>query len=350
MTQTLKLNNSIKSILDYFQIKYYEHVDRFSFPCPIHGGDNPTGVSIYKNTGCWCCFTHGCEQIHGKSTLAFVRALMEKREGRPVSFKEALKFCKNNKLDECVLEKEEGISKELANQFSIFTEQDKVKHKLVKPEWYNTNVVVPSKYFLARGFSKEILENYNVGYCDDRYNQLYRRAVVPLYDEEGKNIVGITGRTLSPKCRFCNQHHPAGSQCVNYSPKWTILKGTKKGKILYNLHNAKEHIKETGSVIIVEGCPCVWRLEESGIHIGISILGVSLNDYHVNILNGLGVRNIFSATDNDEAGQEAFEKMEENYGDYFNFYRIELPEKDFGDMKTEEVKDLWRKYEKHSNY
>jgi hypothetical protein len=44
------------------------------------------------------------------------------------------------------------------------------------------------------------LEDYDVGYCDNPAKPMYERAVVPIYDNEHKYIVGCTGRSIFEKC------------------------------------------------------------------------------------------------------------------------------------------------------
>ena len=45
--QILAISNELfaklPALLAHFDVDYVEHENRYSFPCPIHGGDNPEG-------------------------------------------------------------------------------------------------------------------------------------------------------------------------------------------------------------------------------------------------------------------------------------------------------------------
>lgn len=344
------LINYASEIFTGLSIKYEEYEDRYSMPCYIHGGDNSESLVLYKNTGVWVCFTQHCEEECKKNFLSLIRQLLMIEKKEFVSYQDTIEWC-SNLLDKKIEDKSDNqVQRELMNNFSIFTDDNPIEHQTIQPNWYNSIITVPSKYFIGRGFSEEILKKYSVGYCSDKYNSLNNRAVVPLYNTKGDRIIGMTGRTLNPKCLLCKQYHKIGSECVKHSPKWLVKKGTKKGRILYNFNNAKKHMEQTGSVIIVEGTPDIWRLEEANIHIGVCLLGTSLSEYHVKKLNSVGVINVFLATDNDEAGILSKEKTKKKYSKYFNIYDIELEKKDIGDMSIKQVIGMWGKYEKCANY
>src|SRR6185369_16522839 len=62
--------------------------------------------------------------------------------------------------------------------------------KLCTKERYLDLVKIPSEYFLKRGFSEEILQKYNIGdYISyDEKAKLRGRAVIPVFDDDGKYI------------------------------------------------------------------------------------------------------------------------------------------------------------------
>ena len=83
-TQIFQISNKLfprlHDIMSYFDIEYEEHPNRLSFACPIHGGDNPMGCSIFTdgNTskGNWACWTQHCEEDYSKSLFGFVRGAL----------------------------------------------------------------------------------------------------------------------------------------------------------------------------------------------------------------------------------------------------------------------------------
>ena len=66
-----QLATRVKDLLKYFEIDYIEYPNRLAFACPIHGGDNPEGCSIFtdgvSSKGNWNCWTANCHEDYGKN-------------------------------------------------------------------------------------------------------------------------------------------------------------------------------------------------------------------------------------------------------------------------------------------
>ena len=148
------------------------------------------------------------------------------------------------------------------------------------------------------------------------------RAVVPIYDDAHKYMVGCIGRTLS-----------------NESRKWINSKGIRTQAYLYNYWYAKSYIESTQSVILVEGPPDVWRLYEAGIYNVVGIFGSALSDEQEIILQCSGALNIGIIRHNDDAGAKAAEQIEKKCERMFNVYHFEPIEsrEDPGAMTVEEI-------------
>jgi DNA primase len=89
--------------------------------------------------------------------------------------------------------------------------------------------------------------------------------------------------------------------------KWTSAKWVNevcsKKRLLYNLHNAKEHIKASGYVIVVEGYFDVFRLVNGGIKNVVAICSARMTHVHAAILSRY-TSHIVVLLDGDEAGQK----------------------------------------------
>ena len=92
-------------------------------------------------------------------------------------------------------------------------------------------------------------------------------------------------------------------------PKWLNSKGFNSGACLYNYWNAKDHISETSTAILVEGQGDVWRLDEAGIYNVVGMFGCSLGGQQRLILERSGALKLVVMTDADEAGQKARDKI-----------------------------------------
>ena len=210
----------------------------------------------------------------------------------------------------------------------------------IDDEYYRSSVDIPSQYYLQRDYSIEVLDKYGVGTCKRRGKALYQRAVVPIYDDSGKVIIGFSGRSIFDKCDKCNHYHDPKRNC-GFFPKWKHTSGFKKENCLYNYWNAKDVILETGVVVLVESPGNVWRLEEAGIHNSVAIFGAHLSQNQKKIIDSSGAFSIVCLLDNDDAGKQGAKKI---YDQCSNMYRVYFPEfsgNDIGDINVDVVtKDI----------
>lgn len=103
----------------------------------------------------------------------------------------------------------------------------------------------------------------DVGLTNENGHDIFiNRIMFPIYDLSG-NPVAFSGRIYNTKD----------------TAKYVNTKETdkfKKGKILYNYHIAKEHLKKNDSVIIMEGQMDVIRASTVGIDNCIATMGTAL--------------------------------------------------------------------------
>jgi 5S rRNA maturation endonuclease (ribonuclease M5) len=156
-------------------------------------------------------------------------------------------------------------------------------------------LVIPSKNFLKRGFSREVLDAFDVGYSRE-----VGYDIVPVYDAEGRKYVGCTGRSTRPYCETCRKHHRESTSCRSGQEKWYIQRGFRKSKYLYN--HATARYTDAPFIFVVEGPPDVFRLAEAG-HVGVAILGVDASDLQMEMLADLD-KEIWLAFDNDKPGDD----------------------------------------------
>ena len=206
----------------------------------------------------------------------------------------------------------------------------------ITQDQYRKKLEVPAKYYVDRGFDRSILEEYDVGYCDNPSKPMYQRAVVPIYDNEHKHIVGCTGRSIFKKCAKCNNYHNPNQKCRHF-PKWLHSKGFQKEKWLYNYWKAKDYILDTGVAILVESPGNVWRLAEAGIHNAVAIFGTAFNNDQKHLLDESGALSIICLMDNDDAGKKAAEKIEEVCGRLYRLYFPNFSANDVADLNVDSV-------------
>ena len=323
-----KLFDRVSDLLDHFEIEYVEHHNRLAFPCPIHGGDNPDGCSIFidGNTikGNWKCWTRQCEEDFASNLFGFVRGILSYRNDKNVhlldTFEYCLKFLDTNIESLDTYSEPLEINKEL-KLLEIFEKKPERYSNKVKRDEVRRRINIPAKYYINRGYRSETLDLFDVGLCLEKNRPMSGRIVVPIYDED-YNYVGCVGRSVSP----------------DMLPKWLHSKGFRK-TYLYGLNLAHEYIAKTGTVILVEGQGDVWKMHEAGFKNTVGIFGASLTDDQLVLLEQSGALDVVILTDSDEAGEKAEEQIMEKCGRRFNYYRPKISEKDVGDMTVTKIKE-----------
>ena len=174
---------------------------------------------------------------------------------------------------------------------------------------------VPS-YFINLGFKKETLEKFEVGYCGDSNDDMYKRATIVWRDLQG-NIAAINGRDTTE----------------NKEKKYKFKKGSHKKNIIYNLVNLEKNNKP---IIIVESEKDVWTLYEAGYERAVALAGLSLKERKW-LLRRYTTSAII-ALDNDVRGMEGRKNITTELYPIMDVYAISIPEgKDVSDMSKEEI-------------
>tara|TARA_B100000029_G_scaffold323871_1_gene316258 strand:- start:7099 stop:8166 length:1068 start_codon:yes stop_codon:yes gene_type:complete len=318
----------VTDLLSYFEIEYEVFDNRVTFACPVHGGDNPTAVSIFTDgdsiIGNWQCFTHHCETEYKQDILGFLQGVLSSTTEEDVTFGQTIKFaCEFLESSFDNLEKYENnivTFTELANK--VF--EKKIEHQEgISRKEIRERIQIPASYYIDRGFLPETLEKFDVGLCTVSNKPMSNRVVVPVYDSDHQYMIGCVGRATSP----------------NINPKWLNSKGFNSGASLYNYWYAKDHILESNTAILVEGQGDVWRLYEAGIYNVVGMFGCSLGEQQRLILERSGALKLVIITDADEAGRLAREKIAAQCERMYNIQFVDLPQKDVGDMSVEEIND-----------
>ena len=323
-----------EQLYEYFGIKSsYKNEILIKSVCPIHGGDNPTALNMYYNGDYkihFKCRTHQCEEIFGNDLISFVRGVLSRlrhdwtQQGdKEAQFKDAVDFLLKFIGKDFDSLKAEDVNLEKLKFGSLVNglNTESPKKGTITREAYRSKVQIPAEYYVSRGFSKEILDEYDVGFCSNPRKPMYQRAIVPIYDNEHQYMVGCTGRSIFEKCDECNNYHDPAKKCHHF-PKWFHSKGFQKEKWLYNYWKAKEPISDSGVAIIVESPGNVWRLAEADIHNVVAIFGTAFNNDQKHLLDASGAFSLICLMDNDDAGRKAARKIEEVCG---RLYRIFYP-------------------------
>lgn len=352
------LCDNIEDVLSALDLHdYRDNGKMITMACPIHGGDNDSALNLYYEgdsyRGNWKCRTHGCEQIFKGSILGFIRGVIsaqkygwEQEGDKMCSFNEAMEFATSLISDDTKdfvfnsTKQDKNNFSRIVNKIVTNTEQE----TKIPRESVIQNIQIPSKYYLNRGFSQEILKKYDVGLCDNPSKPMYSRVVVPIYDATGQYLVGCTGRSIFDKCPNCESYHDDSNLCPEKENRWKYSKwkhsyGFKSQNHLYNFWYAKPHIYKSNYAVIVESPGNVWKLEENGIHNSVAIFGCNLSDRQKLILDSSGAMTLFVLTDNDEAGQKAAKEIKDKCQNTYRLFFPKISKPDIGDMTKEEIQN-----------
>jgi 5S rRNA maturation endonuclease (ribonuclease M5) len=348
--------DNIENLLQTFDIDYKINHKMISMCCPIHDGDNPSAVNLYPEgdsyRGNWKCRTHNCEKIFKGSVLGFIRGIISNKKYKwtkqgdsMCSFKEAIEFATsfiNKDLSDIKISKSEREKKQFASVVNYLNAQEIFNESKIQRKQITSILKIPSAYYIARGFSAEVLEKYDVGLCTSQNKEMTNRVVVPIYDNEYKYMVGCTGRSIFEKCDKCKAYHNSTSECPGIDDRWKQCKWKhsvdfKSQNYLYNMWFAKEHILKSSTAILVESPGNVWRLEENNIHNSVAIFGSSLSDKQKMLLDSSGAMNLVILTDNDEAGRKAAEQIKTKCQNTYRVFIPQISKPDVAEMTSEEI-------------
>lgn len=350
------VKNNLSKIINYFSLDLQSDTKKYSGVCPIHNhSDNCSALIIYKNTGIWMCNTHHCENIFSKSAFGLLKALISSKINgwqdvediaKIASDASVYQFIKSN-LNISNIENKIDIK----NRYIYNEKKDFIKHThLIKKNKaidnrtnYRNNSIIPSKYYLKRNFSADILDKYDVGLYKNPKHPFYNRIVAPIYDDNYRYIIGYTARASTEKCLVCGYHHNFNEKCpdnkdTNKSPKWEHSKGFIKDKCLYNFWFAKNFIYD--SIIICEGSSHIWRLVEAGFNNCVAIFGSNISKYQANLIKKTDATTIILPYDTDDAGLQLCNQIQRLLGNTYKYNIIDLPNGDIADLSINEVKKI----------
>jgi len=248
--------------------------------CKIHGGDNRTSFRFNKDTRTWVCFSHRCHEVFGNDIIGLIKGCMG------VDFMDAVRHLKSVTGELGTGDYLEHKRKKEQEAFVKSRKRLQARSSIVTEECLTQFKPFRSPYFLHQGFSKEILNFFEIagGYTDS-YG--YIRDIIPIRDVKS-SLVGYSMRDIRE-----------GVEDDDF--KYVHTTGFDKDKVIYNLHNAKNYLKDK-PLIIVEGFKSVWRLHEIGIKNVVAVMGAHITPGQRNLLFSYAQKGVVLFFDGDGPG------------------------------------------------
>ena len=139
---------------------------------------------------------------------------------------------------------------------------------------------IPQEW-IDEGISAETMKKYEI-----RIDPYSNRIVYPVRDANFQ-MIGVKGRT-----RFKDYKELGIMKYMNYN-KLKIL------DYLTGMMQAADAVKKSGEIIIVEGLKSVMKLDQWGFHNVVSAETSTLNEYQIELLIKMQVKNVVIAFDKD---------------------------------------------------
>lgn len=151
------------------------------------------------------------------------------------------------------------------------------------------NKSIITEYLVNKNY--DITRLIDLGLTNDRsQDKFLNRIMFPLFDLKGR-VVAFSGRIYNTK---------SDSKYIN-TMETDIFK---KGNLLYNYHNAKDSLKKTDYVIVMEGFMDVIRASTIGVNNCVATMGTAFTKEHIELLRKM-TDNIILCFDGDKAGEDA---------------------------------------------
>jgi DNA primase len=280
--------------------------------CPFHQEKTPS-FHVYPDRGFFVCF--GCNEKG--DVFSFVQKV------RNCGFGEALRDLAHRYGVQIVESTEDRAEYDRRSLIMMLYQQanEYFRKLLHDPE----QGLIARDYLNKRGITDDIIERFQIGYAPNtwdgllsylthankvtpdtlveaglirhkaetnRYYDLFRhRLMIPIHDDQGR-VIAFGGRTL-------------GDDQVKYinSPESPIYI---KGEHLYAFYQAKESIKQSDSVIVVEGYFDAITAHQYGYTQTVATCGTAMTERQAKLMiRYTDSKRVFLCFDADAAGQNA---------------------------------------------
>ena len=331
--QVVAKSDIVDVISDYVQLS--KAGKNYKGLCPFHGENTPSFV-VSPDKGIYKCF--GCGE--GGNVVSFISTL------EAISYPQAvLKLAKRAGIETNIsLPSDESVHQsKFKNEFDVLEFAKGFYHYYLN---HTKDGKVALSYLSERGMSDETIRRFGIGlapsYSDalvktlannqysldvamklgllnehngQYYDRFKSRIMFPIFDKNG-HVVGFSGRVFLEGDTHLGKY-------VN-SPESSIFQ---KGKLIYNLNEAKLAIRRHNRVLLFEGFLDVISAVEAGFVESVATMGTALTDDHSRELRRL-TDQIILCFDGDKAGLAAANKaipilMAHN----FSISVIEIPNK-----------------------
>ena len=282
--------------------------------CPFHDEKTPSFI-VSPTKGIFKCF--GCGV--GGNVVKFVMDIEH------YNYPDALRFIAkkyNIEIQEEKLTKEDIDRRNKQESLFIVT---KFANEFFKENLFNSKEgkEIGLSYFKERGFNKNIINRFELGYSSIKKNDLASQAIKKSFDEnilieaglilknedDNQLIDRFRDRVIFPIHSFSGRVLGFGGRALNKNTKAKYLNSPEsliyyKSSVLYGLYQAKSSIAKKNNCFIVEGYTDVISMQQKNIENVVSASGTALGAKQIKLIRRL-TDNITLLFDGDDAGVKA---------------------------------------------
>lgn len=303
--------------------------------CPFHNEKTPS-FNVSPAKGIFKCF--GC----GKAgdVVTFVQ------EHEKLSYPEAIRWIAD--FYKIPLEESERTPEQQQQQMA--GEALRILNEYAAGWFHNTLLhteegqLIGLSYFKQRGFRKEIIDRFRLGFSPDKTDAFYRDAIANGYNAEvleraglAKNRNGIfhdayRGRVIFPIHGMTGRILGFGARVLKTTEKAPKYINTPenelyiKSKVLYGMYQSRQAISKLDECLLVEGYTDVISLHQGGVENVVASSGTSLTEDQLRLISQL-TKNLTILYDGDAAGiKAALRGLDMALSQSFNVQLVLLPD------------------------
>jgi len=303
--------------------------------CPFHNEKTPS-FNVSPAKGIYKCF--GCGKAG--NVVTFIQ------EHEKLSYPEAMRWLAD--YYKITIEETERSPEQQHKQLA--EEGLRILNEFAATWFHDTLLnneegqLIGLSYFKQRGFRKEIIERFRLGYNPEKRDAFYQAALAKGYQNEilaraglakDRNgsyqdvyhgrvifpIQGMTGRILGFGARILKSNEKA-PKYIN-SPENELYV---KSKVLYGMYQSRQAISKQDECLLVEGYTDVISLHQGGVENVVSSSGTSLTEDQLRLIGQL-TKNLTILYDGDSAGiKAALRGLDMALGQSFNVQLVLLPD------------------------
>lgn len=299
--KALRANLRFEDVLRHYGVEIHRKGEQHHGFCPLPNHDgkrNSQSFSANLERGIFQCF--GC---HGKGNVLDFAVLMEKadpKDGedlRRVAIMLQEKFCPPPSAKPAKATKS-------GDKQAPKKGPDRNSAPIINPplDFELTGLDPNHKYLKERGFDRETIEYFGLGYCSRGF--LKDRVAIPLHDHDG-HLIGYAGRMAddsainedNPKYLFPSKREREGKTFE-----------FRKSVFLYNGFNIQKPVRD---LIVVEGFTSVWWLHQNGLKKVVAVMGSECSDAQTDLILSMVQPNghVWCMPDGDKAGKRLAESL-----------------------------------------